>query len=350
MGSGDLAPGDSITLPLTASLGSASLGAATIEIQYDATVLDATSCEEDPGSALDVAICNIDPAADKVGFTAISASGVPGDLVLAQVTFQAVGGAGDSSTLDVSVPTLADPDGTPIPVQAEDGLINVKEADGDVNCDGSTNAVDALFILQREVGLRPEDGQTCPPPANGLYLPACDVSGDGSCDAVDALFVLQCEVGIANDLCPAPALAMTLEQGASGPKGMSVGLSFSGGVPLGDAAVGERITVPVTAVLGEEALGAATVEIAYDPAVLQADACRADPAGAFDLAMCNVDQAGNSVVLTIVSARGVAGEPLLTEVSVQVVGEIEGGNVLTLTADPFVDGAGHSIDAYLRVR
>ena len=33
---------------------------------------------------------------------------------------------------------------------------------------------------------------------------ACDVNLDLSCNVVDALFILQCEVGIPNTFCPLP--------------------------------------------------------------------------------------------------------------------------------------------------
>ena len=75
---------------------------------------------------------------------------------------------------------------------------------GDVDCsDGPVpvDAVDAMFIIQHEVGLRPCSDQ-CPPPEGTLYCPACDpVDCDTDCDVVDAMFVLQYVVGIRPKLC-----------------------------------------------------------------------------------------------------------------------------------------------------
>jgi hypothetical protein len=71
---------------------------------------------------------------------------------------------------------------------------------GDVSCDGQVNSVDALFILQFDVGLR--GGGGCPLALNALSESACDVNGDGFCNSIDALRVLQCDVGISNPLCP----------------------------------------------------------------------------------------------------------------------------------------------------
>ncbi len=43
-----------------------------------------------------------------------------------------------------------------------------------------------------------------PPPPDTLNVAACDVNLDLSCNVVDALFILQCEVGIPNTFCPLP--------------------------------------------------------------------------------------------------------------------------------------------------
>jgi len=74
---------------------------------------------------------------------------------------------------------------------------------GDVNCDDRTNAVDALAIIQYDIGMR--TGATeCPLPTEGSYLNMAqgDVNDDGSIGAMDALMILQCDVGMANVLCP----------------------------------------------------------------------------------------------------------------------------------------------------
>ena len=42
-------------------------------------------------------------------------------------------------------------------------------------------------------------------------MAVCDVSDDGLCNVVDALFILQCEVGIPNSFCPA-AVQVTQEE------------------------------------------------------------------------------------------------------------------------------------------
>lgn len=82
---------------------------------------------------------------------------------------------------------------------------------GDVNCDNDVSAVDALFILQNNVGLRADSG-ACPLiDENSLYVDASDVDGNGVTTAADALFILQCEVGISNAFCPEARAATIMD-------------------------------------------------------------------------------------------------------------------------------------------
>lgn len=126
IGSGDVTPGGSITVPLVASLGRETLGAVTVEIEYDPAVVDATGCSRDPGGVLDLAMCNANMAAGKVGLTAVSTAGVSGDVVLAKVTFRAVGSVGESSELKLTAGTFADPAGQPLGTTVEDGQITIR--------------------------------------------------------------------------------------------------------------------------------------------------------------------------------------------------------------------------------
>lgn len=141
IGSGNVEPGGSITVPLSTSLGTENLGAATIQIQYDPDVVNATNCVADPGGVLDTALCNENQAANQVAFTAISAAGVSGDVVLAEVTFQAVGTAGESSDLTLTASTFADPAGQPLNPTLQNGQIAINENGEVINVVQGWNSV-----------------------------------------------------------------------------------------------------------------------------------------------------------------------------------------------------------------
>ncbi len=182
------------------------LGGTTIEVHYDPADLDAKACDNDPDSLFDAGICsplfdndNVNP--DIVRFNLASVSGVSGDFPLAEITFNDVNCTpGEKLTLDVQVVVFSDTDGDPIPVNPDGGSLLCGKP-GDVNCDGGWNVIDALFILQYDVGLR-DASSDCPPPPGTLFLPLCDVNNDTLCNVIDALFLLQCDVGIPNVKCP----------------------------------------------------------------------------------------------------------------------------------------------------
>ena len=341
VGSGTVAPGGTIRVPVKIlGIPGDGLGAATIEIHFDPAVVEVLDCAPDPKDAYDSALCN--SREGSVSLTAISAKGVPGDSLLAEITFGAVGWDGDRTALDAVVTTFAGPGGEPVAVGVHDGEVLVSAVTGDVNCDSSVNAVDALFILQREIGLRPNRSDTCPPPVDGLYLAGCDVSGDGSCNAIDAMFILQCEVGLTNGFCPPAAMASESGQGLSSP------LAATLGIGSGSLAPGGRLDVPLTTNLGNHVLGAATIEVQYDPDILAVTSCTEDPGSAFDLAVCNADMAAGKVGITAVSAKGVSGDVVLVQINFQATGVEGDTSPLFLAADPFADPSARAIEVALQ--
>ncbi|MFZ0545430.1 MAG: cohesin domain-containing protein [Candidatus Promineifilaceae bacterium] len=224
---------------------------------------------------------------------------------------------------------------------------------GDPSCDGSRDVIDALYIMQREVGLR-GDSNNCPPEPDTLYLPGCDVNGDNVCDVVDALYIMQCEVGIPNSLCP----------GADEPAGKSQVEGMVGGligesaenkppsqpsmapstihIGSGEAAVGESLTIPVQVNVPDgNSLTAVTLDIAFDPAVVEFTDCEANSTD-FSLSLCNLSEGdGNSpdiVSFTALAVVGVSGDLSLGNVT--FTGLAEGITNLTLTARAFDDGSG----------
>jgi hypothetical protein len=201
MGSGSAPPGNSVTLTLdVVNIPDPGLGAFTIDISYDSAIVTPTAFAAGP--ALDNVDCNLAYATNTVRCSGLrAAAGAVGDVALVNLTFEVDAGAvlGAQSPLTVGVVELVDVDGYDIGAGTQDGTITAGLC-GDVNCDGVVNVVDALFILQYEVGLRDGSDQ-CPAPSGHLYLPACDVNCDAACNVIDALFVLQYEVGLRPELC-----------------------------------------------------------------------------------------------------------------------------------------------------
>lgn len=100
IGSASAAPGDSATVDLTANVGSPGLGAWTVDITYDPTVVSVNSCT---GGATN-SVCNPAYTADSIRVTGASAMGVMGDAVLSAITFDCADAEGTSAlTLAVSV-------------------------------------------------------------------------------------------------------------------------------------------------------------------------------------------------------------------------------------------------------
>lgn len=124
--------GGSVSLPLLVS-DTTDLGAATIVVQYDPSLLSPTACR--PSSTFDVSLCNLaydvdlDGVADGVRFNVISIAGVTvgisPTLALAEIVWTTTQTAtlGGSSALSVTVNTFTDTSGRPMAVTAQSGLI-----------------------------------------------------------------------------------------------------------------------------------------------------------------------------------------------------------------------------------
>ena len=335
-------PGGKINVPIRIrGLSGLLLGSVTLEIRYDTQVLDIeqlTDCI--PNATFSIKDCfwndNDGSGTDSVRITALATNGVTTDLDAAEITFKAVGNAGDQSAIDVEIIEFADTDGNPIPVAAIDGSVEITSfRKGDVNCSNSVSGTDALFILQYTVGRRQASNQ-CPTPANTLFLPACDVNNSNSCSGTDALFVLQCTVGRPNAFCPdgkLPTTAAALDDKSQlAPSSVSISAGTGSVQPSG------QITIPIrlTGMAGQ-AVGSVTVEIQFDAKVLDiADVgdCVADPSAQFDLRDCfRNDDDGNgldSMRFSLISSAGVSTDVDLAEVNFTAIGGNGTSSILTV--------------------
>lgn len=125
--------GDVITLPIQVT-NVQNLGAATILVSFDPTVIKATGCQR--GVAFDAGLCNLnvdsdaDGKADQVLFNALSLNGVStGEtpVTMASISWQAVAPVTTDATaiLHLQVDTFADADGRTLAAATQDGKIVV---------------------------------------------------------------------------------------------------------------------------------------------------------------------------------------------------------------------------------
>jgi hypothetical protein len=332
-------PGETFDLDVSmANFPAPGVGALTLDISYDPAVLSPTNCQPDPDEQFNSEVCNKDFATGVIRISLLSTNGVPGDHRLATLEFTATGHDGDTSAITVTLHTISNPDGDAIQAATKHGKVTLEETitKGDVNCDNQVNTVDAMFIMQFEVGLRSGSDQ-CPPPADAIYTPACDVNADGQCNSVDALFIMQCEVGIPNAFCPASntiqgAAALGLEQS-------SATIRADKGIVLQNG----RTTIPIIAEMQGAALGAGTIELHFDPDIVRPTACQVDPHDKFDMKVCNINYASDAIRFTLMDTAGVNGKLTLANIIFDAVGEPGKSTDLSVATPTFADPKGDAI-------
>jgi len=169
----------------------------------------------------------------------------------------------------------------------------------------------------------------------------------------DALFILQCEIGIANVLCPAsgpsldstPGRVISPADPAEKPREPEPVILDVGS---GEVAAGTDIEVPVTMLASEEMIGAATIEIQYDPSILHVIDCAANPNKAFDSALCNTDSERGMVRLSAISAGGASGLQALANITFQAIGQTGESSAVTLEVTAFARASGLPVKVSVR--
>lgn len=113
-------PGGTVTVNIVAEATDPGIGAYTVDIVYDGSLVSATDCTSAAG------VCSIDEVGvNTVRLTGANAAGLTGTVTLGSITFQAGTNEGEAA-LTVSIETLADPEGTDISVTPTDGTITIQ--------------------------------------------------------------------------------------------------------------------------------------------------------------------------------------------------------------------------------
>jgi len=338
-----VAPGSRVIVMMEA-FNMPGLATTTVEVKYNPAVIKVMACNKDPNSVFDLVQCNQAYASDTIRFNVTSLQGVSGDFRLAELTFEGLDGAVAESAITVDIQTIANALGTPIETRTRDGSVYVSSArSGDVNCSTAREAVDAMFILQQEIGLRGStyscaDG--APREDGDIYVQGCDSNTDGSCNSIDGLMVLQCDVGIANAVCEEgrPLTKQTRSESTEAKLTIDT-------VPSGAK---DHLTIPVVASISDGTLHAATISVDYDPDLLKPVGCVGDPDKNFSMGMCNIqfDTDGikpDTVLFNAVSTDGVDGDATLVELNFEVIGEVAENTALEMRTLTFADGIGSAL-------
>lgn len=301
------------------------VGAVTFSITYDPAVVTATACEADPNGAFSYAICNLD--GDSVRFSLISSPSNSGQFELGLIEFDSVGAINSETALDVAIQT------NDVPLVTVDGSLKVGVL-GDVTCDGQRNVVDALVILELEVGIRTATTE-CPLAEGSAYIPLCDVNNDESCDARDALLVLECEVGYGNELCAetnrsvaTPAAVSTNGRGSAD---ATIAIE-----PL-QIGYGQRESSRITTTLDQN-LQAFTLDIHFDPTVITAVGCSGND-DLLDFWNCNPNFDTGVARLSGIAIDGISGANLeLGAIEFESAGAIGDESTLSIAPQTFSSG------------
>ena len=117
-------PGAALTAPILIT-NVENYGTGTIKLEYNSSVVHVTDVTNGPQSTL-AAPPNIDNTSGIVNISALNLAGISGDVIFANVTFKAVGSAGSSTSLNLSVITLYKlPDYEDIPVIIKNGSFSI---------------------------------------------------------------------------------------------------------------------------------------------------------------------------------------------------------------------------------
>lgn len=180
-GSATSANGGAIELPVNVQSGTTTIGAITLEIAYDSSVVEVTSCTIGNGLA---GACN-SSVAGLVKLSAVSFGGVSGDTTVATIAFTAIGQAGESTPLSLSVTTLADTTGRSVGYSGNDGEISIMSPCGPLSQEAEDGELSGTFAVASR-------GDGSGGASGGAYVQAPDRSGDAAAGPDGVNFAKYC--------------------------------------------------------------------------------------------------------------------------------------------------------------
>jgi hypothetical protein len=120
IGNFNVAPGGTVTGSLIAS-GVTNLGSATVNLTYNPSVVIVTWVSAGSVNALNVPAYNINNVTGVVQIIANNPSGKSGNVIIANITFQAAGSAGQSCPLNIAIREFIDSGFNPITASPTNG-------------------------------------------------------------------------------------------------------------------------------------------------------------------------------------------------------------------------------------
>ncbi|CAD7768332.1 Cohesin domain protein [Candidatus Methanoperedenaceae archaeon GB50] len=164
-------------------------GAIHLTLTYDpgVVIVSRTCCNPD----FDTLLANTEDAA-RGSITLIAYQtqnpGLNGNVLVANVTFMALGPIGSSTPLNLKVTTLTDatPECNPIPHSISNGSFTIL-LNGDVNGDGRVDAADCMYLAKHLLGVSGFET---------IIEDAADVNGNGKIEAGDCMYLAKHLAGI----------------------------------------------------------------------------------------------------------------------------------------------------------
>jgi hypothetical protein len=234
-------------------------------------------------------------------------------------------------TLDLAGAQIGDISGNPITIDSEeDGTRTIGALPGDVSNDCDVDGLDIQYIAGR---------WPSPPGPYDKYADVQPSEGDGDIDGLDIQFV----AGRWPRSCPPepPTIAPTA---VLQPVSPSASPETEVRIGSGQGPQNSSVTVPLEFLnVSAPGVGAATIDILYDPAVVDPTDWEAGPG--WDMTLCSLDYAADTVRCTALSVSGRSGDSLVANITFHLAGASDQCSPLDVQIVTFTDPSGNPISA-----